>query len=79
MEGIRKLSLSRGDILLVDRMETLKLISEMPIHLDFKVPLVFAPGGVKQLKREDLLNLLEQLDQQEMPVLMPLEESTIPI
>lgn len=51
----------------------------MPIHLDFKVPLVFAPKGVKQLKREDLLNLLEQLDQQEAPVLMPLETSEVPL
>lgn len=79
LAGISKLSLERGDVLLVNRMETLKFLSEMPIHLDFKVPLVFAPGGLQVLKRSDLLNLLEQLDQQESPQLMPLESTSVPL
>lgn len=61
--AIRKLRLERGDALLVSNYETLRYLSEMPLHLDFVVPLVFAPNGVEKLTRQDLLNLLEQLDQ----------------
>jgi hypothetical protein len=60
---IQKLSLARGDVVVVKDYETLKFLAEMPIHLDFVVPLVFAPQGIEKLTRQDLLNLLEQADQ----------------
>lgn len=78
-DSIRKLSLARGDVIIVKNYETLKFLSEMPIHLDFVVPLVFAPGGVDKLSREDLLNLLEQVDQRETAQLAPLEVSSVPL
>lgn len=45
--------------------ETLKYLSMFPLpEIDFKVPLVFSPGGVEKLSREDLMNILEQLEEQ---------------
>ena len=80
LSHIEKLKLERGDVLLVKNIETLKFLSEMPIHLDFQVPLVFAPGGIQKLSRADLLNLLEQLDEARGPgELLPNETSAAPV
>ena len=50
------------------------------LRVDFNVPLVFAPrGGIKVLKREDLLNLLEQLDQTENQTAGIPEETHAPL
>lgn len=76
-EAIRKLRLERGDALLVSNYETLRYLAEMPLHLDFVVPLVFAPNGVEKLTRQDLLNLLEQLDQ--TSVVSPMESARAPL
>jgi len=79
MQGISKLRLERGDALLVKNYETLRYLSECPIHLDFVVPLVFAPNGIEKLTRQDLLNLLEQLEQSPSSPLAPFESSSVPL
>jgi hypothetical protein len=64
------LQLAKGDILVVRDVETLHYLSQVKVPgLDSVIPLIFAPSGVQKLQRQDLLNLLEQLEQQvERPV-----------
>lgn len=61
---INKLHLEKGDILLCKDVATMNYLDHLKMDLDFKVPLVYAPEGIMKLNRQDLLNLLEQLDQQ---------------
>ena len=77
---IQKLRLEKGDILLVETPQAMEALTKSRIKLDFNVPLVFAPrGGIKVLKREDLLNLLEQLDQTENQTAGMPEETHAPL
>lgn len=66
LSGIQKLQLRKGDILVVSRPETLHYLEGIGKVVDFIVPLVYAPGGIQSLSRQDLLNLLEQIDQQDV-------------
>jgi hypothetical protein len=65
LSHLEKLSLKPGDVLLVKDHETLHFLSHTPPIVNFPVPLVFSPGGMETLNRQDLLNLLEQLEQTE--------------
>lgn len=77
---IRTLRLERGDIILVENPHAMEALSNAKVKLAFSVPLVFAPnGGIKTLKREDLLNLLEQLDQADAAPQMAAEASSLPL
>lgn len=69
LNGLTKLRLERGDILVVKHPDTLKALEGLGKVVDFTVPVVYCPFGIKTLKREDLLNLLEQLEQQDSPTL----------
>ena len=67
---IQKLNLQKGDILVCKNWESLKMLGELKIPgIDFQIPLVFAPEGIQKLNRQDLLNLLEQLEQPDKSVL----------
>lgn len=66
-QRIKHLHLMPGDIILVRDQPTLVALSDMKLNLGFHVPLVFSPQGIEVLKREDILNLLEQLDQTYAP------------
>lgn len=74
-ETISRLRLEKGDVLLVRHPETMQYLSKAPIKLEFNVPLVYCPGGIETLKRQDILNLLEQLDQADKSVLPSYEVS----
>lgn len=73
---IQKLSLLPGDVLVVSDHETLHFLSHTPPITKFTVPLVFSPQGIQKLSRQDLLNLLEQLEQTDGPEMMP---SSVPL
>jgi len=48
----------------VKDLETLRYLSQVKVPgLDGVVPLVYSPQGIQKLTRQDLLNLLEQLEQ----------------
>jgi hypothetical protein len=80
LSGLQKLKLEPGDILVVNHPDTLHYLEGLGKVCNFIVPLVFAPQGIKSLKRQDLLNLLEQLDQTaEPPSLAPNERTAAPL
>lgn len=61
---LQKLKIEKGDVLVVKDIETLHYLANVRVPgIEGIVPLVYAPHGVQTLKREDLLNLLEQLEQ----------------
>lgn len=64
LQGISKLNLTPGDVLVVEHPDTLKYLEGLGRVVNFTVPLVYAPGGLKRLSKQDLLNLLEQLEEQ---------------
>lgn len=64
ISAISKLRIEKGDCLLVKDQETLMWLSEHGPRLDFQVPLIFAPKGIESLSRQDLMNLVEQIDEQ---------------
>lgn len=66
---LQKLNLTPGDVLVVKDHETLRFLAEVKLPIPFVVPLVFAPQGLQKLSRQDLLNLLEQLETQDRSVL----------
>jgi hypothetical protein len=68
-ERISKLNLQKGDIVVCKDMETMNAIQGLGRVVDFTVPLVFAPQGITKLSRQDLLNLLEQVEQSDKSVL----------
>ena len=76
--GIRKLQLQPGDLLVVSSPETIHYLEALGRVVNFTVPIVFAPTGIQKLNRQDLLNLLEQLDS---PQTLPsnLEHPTAPV
>lgn len=48
--------------------------------IDFTIPIVFVPHGtVKTLSRQDLLNLLEQIDQEVAPAPSYAEQAVAPL
>lgn len=75
LEGISKLELKPGDVLVVEHAETLKYLEGLGRVVNFTVPLVYAPGGLKRLSRQDLLNLLEQVEEGDKSVLPGYEVS----
>ena len=77
LSHLTKLHLEPGDILVVKDHETLHYLAHVEFKLPFNVPLVFAPQGVQKLSRLDHLNLLQQLDQKEEPILP--EISSVPL
>ena len=80
MSVIEKLSLSRGDIVVCKNIEALELLSSQKVPgIDFPVPLVFAPEGVQKLNRQDLLNLLEQLETPVVPAPEAIEMPSAPL
>lgn len=64
LQGISKLNLKPGDVLVVEHPDTLRYLEGLGRVVNFTVPLVYAPGGLKRLSKQDLLNLLEQLEEQ---------------
>lgn len=68
-ERISKLNLQKGDIVVCKDIETLHAIEGLGRVVDFLVPLVYAPQGIQKLGRQDLLNLLEQVEQSDKSVL----------
>ena len=64
LKGLSKLNLTPGDVLVVEHPDTLKYLEGLGRVVNFTVPLVYAPGGLKRLSKQDLLNLLEQLEEQ---------------
>jgi len=78
LDLIQKIHLEKGDIIVCRDETALKMFGEIQVPgVDFPVPLVFAPQGVQILKREDLLNLLEQLEQTHSEV--PTEQPNAPL
>ena len=65
---IQKMRLERGDIVVVKDVITLHALEGLGKVTDFPVPLIFAPQGIQILKKQDLLNILEQLEQDSAPV-----------
>jgi hypothetical protein len=63
LSHISKLNLQQGDVIVCSDYQTLDYLSRVQLPLGFTVPLVFSPNGVEKLNRQDLLNLIEQLDQ----------------
>lgn len=66
-KAISRLNLQPGDLIVCKDFETLHAIEGLGKVVDFTVPLVFAPQGIQKLSRQDLLNLLEQLEQPSAP------------
>jgi uncharacterized protein YfaA (DUF2138 family) len=80
LSRFEKLHVEKGDVLVVRDMETLRYLSQVKVPgLDGIVPLVFAPQGIQKLTREDLLNLLEQLEQQVTAPPETFESPTAPL
>jgi hypothetical protein len=80
LAGIKKLRLEPGDILVVNHESTLHYLEGLGRVVNFNVPLVFIPqGGVQKLSRQDLLNLLEQLDQSASPAAPSFESPSAPL
>jgi hypothetical protein len=78
-DRIQKLSLAPGDVLLVKEVETIEALARSGVKLDFHVPVVYCPGGIQKLSRQDLLNVLEQLDHAAAtPAVIP-TESSVPL
>lgn len=71
MRVIQKLELKAGDILVVKEPEVAEALGKLPMALPFKVPIVVSLSGVQKLTRQDLLNLLEQLEQSPEPIVEP--------
>lgn len=76
---IEKLRLEPGDVIVVKDPETLHALSGLGRVVNFTVPLVFAPQGIKTLKRQDLLNLLEQIETPAVQPLLPNERTAAPL
>jgi len=55
-------------VLVVKDFETLRFLDMAKLPIKFNVPLVFAPLGIDKLTKQDLLNLLEQLEQAQTPI-----------
>jgi hypothetical protein len=68
-ERVNKLNLQKGDIVVVKDEVCLHSLEALGRVVNFTVPLVFAPQGIQKLCRQDLLNLLEQLDGADKSVL----------
>jgi len=75
------LHLEKGDILLIKHPDMIKQLEACSGLVDFKVPIVLCPQGVQILKRQDLLNLLEQLEEDKsvLPAYNISEGSSAPI
>jgi hypothetical protein len=73
---LKKLSLAPGDVIVVRDAETLHFLAHTPPMVGFNVPVVFSPQGIEKLNKQDLLNLLEQLEQ---TAVSPLESSRAPL
>jgi len=62
-KAIRRLRLREGDILVVRDQETMhNLMNFFVANITFSVPILFAPDGVKRVKREYLEKLLKEND-----------------
>ena len=79
LNSISKLNLQKGDVLICKDHHTLEYLSQVQLPLGFIVPLVFSPQGVEKLNRQDLMNLIEQLDQNEMPAPSLVEMPSAPL
>lgn len=66
---IQKLNLQPGDIVVCKNLETLRAIEGLGRVVNFTVPLVLAPQGIQKLSRQDLMNLLEQVQESDKSVL----------
>lgn len=67
-DAISKLSLQKGDILLVSDDWVMQTLTHMkpPEGIDFPVPIVFAPNGcIQKVNREQLEEALKLLDKNE--------------
>jgi len=77
---LQKLELKHGDVLVAKDWETLDFLSKVRVPgIDGVIPLVYAPSGIEKLNRQDLLNLLEQLDQQHGPIHGSGEPTSVPL
>lgn len=79
MNVIGKLNLQPGDIILCKDLQTLHAIEALGKVVNFMVPIVYAPFGIQKLTRQDLLNLLEQLDQPAPTNSAPVESNFAPL
>lgn len=77
--AISKMRIEKGDCLLVKDYETMHWLAHNGPKLDFQVPLVFAPNGIQSLSRQDLMNLVEQLDEAHHEAASIPESSSVPI
>lgn len=68
LNAIKKLHLEPGDVLVCRTTEAMEALARAGRVVDFNVPVVFSPQGIEKLNRQDLLNLLEQLDSANAPV-----------
>lgn len=75
---LQKLNLKPGDIIVCKDLETLQAIEGLGRVVNFMVPLVYAPKGIETLGRQDLLNLLEQIEQIPAPS-QPVESPSAPL
>ena len=68
-DAISKLSLQKGDILLVSDNWVMQTLTRMkpPEGIDFSVPIVFAPdGSIQKVNREQLEEAIRLLDKNEL-------------
>lgn len=79
LNSISKLNLQKGDVIVCKDIRTLEYLSKVHLPLPFTVPLVFSPEGIGKLNRQDLLNLIEQLDQNDMPTPSLVEMPSAPL
>lgn len=58
------MQLKPGDVLICESVEAMEALARIKHpEINWNVPLVYCPKGVRTLSRQDLLNLLEQTDQ----------------
>lgn len=63
LQTITKLRLEPGDIVVVKYPEQAMALERLGQVVPFKVPLVVCPDGIEKLSRQDMLNILEQLEE----------------
>lgn len=61
---IKKLRLKPGDILVVSDFETCKKLIKVHLkEINFSVPIIFAPNGIKRVNRKYLQKVLDTMNQ----------------
>lgn len=63
LNGLSKLHLEPGDVVVVNHPAAAEALMNLGSVVPFRVPIVVCPDGIKKLSRQDLLNLLEQIEE----------------